>query len=142
MQERSGKPISAALGILSPEEAQCMAWIKLDDGFADHPKLLAAGPLALVLQIRAFCYCSRHLTDGLIPESVLPILCIGCGQPVDCLRMMCDHRLWFQKKGKIYVQDFLKYNLSKAQRLALTKIRQQSGKQGGFAKSSSRYPGK
>ena len=43
-------------------------WIKLDDRFDEHPKILAAGPMALVAQVRALCYSGRHLTDGHLSE--------------------------------------------------------------------------
>lgn len=42
-------------------------WSKLDDGFPDHPKVLAAGPLASWLYVCGVCYCNRLLTDGFIP---------------------------------------------------------------------------
>ena len=47
-----------------------MAWVKIDDNFPDHPKILRIGLPAIVLQIRALCYASRHLTDGFISTKV------------------------------------------------------------------------
>lgn len=41
-----------------------MPWVRLDDTFAEHPKLRDAGPLGLALQVAALCYCNRYLTDG------------------------------------------------------------------------------
>jgi len=41
-----------------------MPWVKLDEDFASHPKVLEAGPLGVALQVAALCYCNRHLTDG------------------------------------------------------------------------------
>lgn len=46
-----------------------MAWVKIDDGFSEHPKLLQAGPLAMAMQIAALCYCNRNLTDGFVPRA-------------------------------------------------------------------------
>lgn len=43
-----------------------MAWVRLDEDFATHPKVLDAGPLGLAMQVAALCYCNRHLTDGRI----------------------------------------------------------------------------
>jgi len=48
-----------------------MTWVKLDDGFADHPKVAAAGHVAAWVYVAGLCYCSRQLTDGFIPTSVL-----------------------------------------------------------------------
>lgn len=47
-----------------------MAWVKLDDHFADHPKMAAAGPLAMLLHVKALCYCARYLTDGFVPDAI------------------------------------------------------------------------
>lgn len=57
-----------------------MGWIKIDDGRADHPKLLAAGLAARGLDEAAICWSSSHLTDGLIPEGAVAMLCAGHGE--------------------------------------------------------------
>lgn len=51
-----------------------MTWVKLDDTFPDHPKVIAVGPDAAWLYTCALCYASRHLTDGFIPRDVVPRL--------------------------------------------------------------------
>ncbi|WP_438028963.1 hypothetical protein [Sorangium sp. So ce233] len=52
-----------------------MAWIRLDDQFADHPKFLEIrGDLedaATALWVRALGYCNKHETDGLIVRGAL-----------------------------------------------------------------------
>lgn len=48
-----------------------MTWIKLDDGFTEHPKILNAGRDAGWLYLAGLCYASRQLTDGVIPCQVL-----------------------------------------------------------------------
>jgi hypothetical protein len=47
-----------------------MPWTRLDDLFAQHPKMQAAGPLGLALQTAALCYCNQYLTDGFVPRDV------------------------------------------------------------------------
>jgi hypothetical protein len=51
-----------------------MPWVRFDDGFPEHPKVLAAGPLGMALQVAAVCYCNRALTDGFVHRSKAPIL--------------------------------------------------------------------
>lgn len=49
-----------------------MTWTKVDDSFADHPKVMALGRDRIVgvgLWTAAACYCSRHLTDGFVPTA-------------------------------------------------------------------------
>ena len=53
-----------------------MSWFKMDDQFPTHPKVMRAGPAAAWLYIAGGCYCTRHLTDGLIPRVVVPTLTI------------------------------------------------------------------
>jgi len=36
-----------------------MAWVRLDDGFPDHPKALQAGPLACWLYVCGIAYANR-----------------------------------------------------------------------------------
>lgn len=114
-------------------------WIKLDDGFATHPKILAAGPIALAVQIRALCYSGRYLTDGFIPDGVASSLftgmeriglevagvreadgkqLVGMGMDadeIDWAAHMVEHGLWEMVQGGYLIHDYLDYNLSKKQ---------------------------
>lgn len=51
-----------------------MSWVKLDDQFFTHPKAVAAGKDGRALYLAALCWAKAHLTDGLIPKGVLPML--------------------------------------------------------------------
>ena len=51
-----------------------MAWVKLDDHFAEHPKVVQAGPVAGFLFVAALCYANRHLTNGFIPAAQVTAL--------------------------------------------------------------------
>lgn len=46
-----------------------VTWVRLDDSFAQHPKVVAAGPLAMAMQVAALCYCNKNLTNGFVPWS-------------------------------------------------------------------------
>lgn len=47
-----------------------MGWVRLDDNFADHPKVVALSDSAFRTYIVALCYSNRQLTDGYIPLAV------------------------------------------------------------------------
>lgn len=49
-----------------------MSWVKLDQAFPTHPKVLAAGASASWLYVSGLCYSGLHLTDGFISRAVLP----------------------------------------------------------------------
>lgn len=51
-----------------------MGWVRLDDGFAEHPKIDALTDGAFRLHVAALGHAARHLTDGIVPEARLPRL--------------------------------------------------------------------
>lgn len=51
-----------------------MAWIRLDDQIAHHPKFLKAGPVASWLWVCCIGYSQKFLTNGFIPAEALPTL--------------------------------------------------------------------
>lgn len=51
-----------------------MPWFKVDDGFAFHPKALAAGNAALGLWVRAGSWCGANLTGGALPQHMIGTL--------------------------------------------------------------------
>jgi hypothetical protein len=51
-----------------------MTWIKLDDQVTEHPKTAGLSCEAWTLWIHGLTYCSRNLTDGVIPKPYLPRL--------------------------------------------------------------------
>ena len=66
-----------------------MPWFKVDDGFAVHPKALKAGNAACGLWVRAGSWSMQQLTDGFIPDHVLPTL----GTKAEAKRLV-DAGLW------------------------------------------------
>lgn len=48
-----------------------MAWVRVDDDWPTHPKVMGLGLAASGLWIRALCHCNKHRTDGLIRGSVI-----------------------------------------------------------------------
>ena len=48
-----------------------MGWVRIDDNFADHPKVIALSDSAFRLFITGLCYANRQLTDGLIPYQIV-----------------------------------------------------------------------
>jgi hypothetical protein len=47
-----------------------MAWVKLDDNFTDHPKIIGLSDGAFRLYIVALCYSNRYMTDGKISTEI------------------------------------------------------------------------
>jgi hypothetical protein len=98
-----------------------MTWVKLDDQFPDHPKVIEAGPMASWLYVCGLAYANRFLTDGFIPERQAHRLV-----DLDDLAPMIDRLvsvgLWEIVEGGYHIHDFLEYQPSaekvKAERAA------------------------
>ncbi len=88
-------------------------WVKIDDGFATHPKIIKAGPLALALQIRALCYCSQQRTDGFISEVMLPYLLLSLPTETYWPDIMVNAGLWDRQDKGYQIHDYLEWNCSK-----------------------------
>jgi len=50
-----------------------MPWFTVDDGFADHPKVIQCSLAAIGLWTKAGSYCAHHLTDGKIPKAMVRV---------------------------------------------------------------------
>jgi hypothetical protein len=79
-------------------------WVKLDDHFPDHPKVIAAGPLAAWLYVAGLCYAARLLTDGFIPYAMVPRLVPHRGpknatSPEALAERLCEVGLWTMEQS-------------------------------------------
>ena len=119
--------------------AASMAWVRIDDGFARHPKVVAAGPLAMAMQVAALCYCNRELTDGFIPRAVAKNLldfeidradgvrytvAWVSGHAGDdmsaqwCIDIMVESGMWREVPGGYQIHDYHDYQPSKEEVLS------------------------
>ena len=99
-------------------------WVKLDDDFVDHPKIVAVGPLAGWLFVAGLCYANRLLTDGFIPENQIIRLLpkasgLTRGVTKQLATKLCRVGLWKSTEVRhvkgYRVHDFFDYQPSKKQ---------------------------
>lgn len=91
-------------------------WVKIDDQFYAHPKLIAAGPLAKCLFVDALCYANQYLTDGFIPATVALQISMPLAQYTDAaavITRLVDAGLWHKIDGGYQIHDYLDYNPSR-----------------------------
>jgi hypothetical protein len=81
-----------------------MGWVKLDDGFAMHPKVLRVSDAAVRAHIEALCYAAKYETDGVVPDQV------AANGPVRAELMASG--LWENGPASIVIHDYLVYNPS------------------------------
>jgi hypothetical protein len=79
-----------------------MGWVRLDDNFADHPKVIALSDTAFRLYIEALCYSNRQLTDGFIPMAVYTKL-----SKQDEADYLIEAGLWEEVHGNVISPDLL-----------------------------------
>jgi hypothetical protein len=84
-----------------------MAWVRLDDQFADHPKIAAAGPVAGWVYVSGLCYAARYLTDGFVPETIALRF---AGSSPEILANLVECSLFDRVNGGYLIHDFLEYN--------------------------------
>ena len=114
-----------------------MAWVKIDDGIAQHPKVIRAGPLGLALVLAAICYANRYLTDGFIPKESVPLLLNfnGSVAPDILASKLVALELWEQAEGGYRIHDYLEHQRSKVEIEADRAQKVAAGQAGGRARA-------
>lgn len=102
-----------------------MSYVELDDLFPHHRKVRRAGARALEvvgLYTAGLAFCQRHLTDGVILEEDLALVCPSVPSPdPELLDTLVRVGLWERLKGKPggwKVHDYAEHNWTKEERLA------------------------
>jgi hypothetical protein len=78
-----------------------MPWFKIDDTFAMHEKVMAAGNAAVGLWARSGAWSMQQLTDGFVPDHVLRAL----GTPKE-RRTLVEVSLWVEVEGGITFKNW------------------------------------
>lgn len=127
-----------------------MSWVRIDDAMPEHPKVLAAGPLAFALDVAAMCYSARNRTDGRIPRAKVRLLIdladvrIGRAKadPMALADALVEAGRWRRDGDDFVIHDYLEYNPARdeiAGRTAnLSEIRREAGRAGGRRSAEAR----
>lgn len=91
-----------------------MAWVKLDDGFPEHPKVELAGDRAAWLYVCGLAYCSRTLSNGFIPKGRLRHL-VRLPSPQKLADKLVEVGLWDALDNGWLVHDYAKHQRTKEQ---------------------------
>lgn len=111
-----------------------MPWFRVDDRFAMHPKVIAAGNTAIGLWVRAGSWSAQLLTDGQVPRG--PLAALG-GKPRDA-QSLVDAGLWTVTETGWSFHDWDGFQPSRAEVEQLRATRSQAGRKGGKASGSTR----
>ena len=105
-----------------------MPWAALDDGWWNHPKLLAVSPSARALHAAAISYCNQQLTDGVIRREMLAALLPG-GNAIEAAAELTRGDLFEVHPSGHYLHDYLDYSLSRAEIERRREAKRASGEQ-------------
>lgn len=91
-------------------------WIKVDDGFISHPKVLAAAERlgsyglgrAISGWLKGISYAGRHQTDGFIPARIVAQLDDPAAKVV--AKVLVEVGLWETVEGGYRIHDYHDYN--------------------------------
>jgi hypothetical protein len=102
-----------------------MSYVRIDDDFADHPKVRKLDKTAFVVHVWALCHCGRHLTDGFVALEALA----GCpwvskrSALTRALGRLESAGLWKREDGGFRIHDYLTYNPTAAQVLEKRRLK-------------------
>jgi hypothetical protein len=91
-----------------------VTWLKLDDQVTEHPKCVGLSCEAWTLWLHGLTYCSRNLTDGVIPDAILSRLS-PCRRPRKAAAELVSTGLWERIENAHLVHDYEKHQRSKAE---------------------------
>lgn len=111
-----------------------MAWFKVDDTFPFNPKVMECPVEAIGLWVLAGAWSCQQLTDGFIPEHVLPVLRSKPEFASHLLRV----GLWKQTDGGYQFHDWDDYQPSAAKWKDIRQKRAEAGRKGGIRSGEAR----
>ena len=92
-----------------------MSWVKLDDQFFMHPKVLPLSRGAKLLYLSALTYASAQLTDGHLNEAAVSAVARTVGVQPRLSADLRDAGLWDRTEDGYVIHDYLAYNPSREQ---------------------------
>jgi hypothetical protein len=119
-----------------------VSWLRVDDGFGEHEKIIDLSDRAFRLHVIALCYCARNLTDGLLRERQLATVCAITKATVRHLDELVTAGLWEPEGDSYRINDYLEYNPTKKKVKERRQARSDAGKRGSDARWNGKAHGK
>lgn len=92
-----------------------MSWVRLDDQFANHAKIMSVGSDAFRLHVTAMCWSASQLTNGAVPVAAVRQLGWFCEDLKQSTSELVTAGLWEVAGTGWLIHDYLEYNPSKEQ---------------------------
>ena len=90
-----------------------MTWVKLDDSFISHPKIVQLSHKSIVLHIAGLSHCAVQLTDGIISKAAMPAVLGAARVTKAAIKDLIEHGVWLDQGEHYKIHDYLKYQESR-----------------------------
>lgn len=87
-----------------------MPWFNVDDSAYAHPKFMRLSLAATGLWVRAGAWCAQNMTDGWMPEWVLPLAGMAADELDTLVAQLEDADLWVRGVGGWQFKDWTDWN--------------------------------
>lgn len=87
-----------------------VSWLRIDDSFAEHEKIIDLSDKAFRLHIVGMCYCARNLTDGRLTDRAIKVVCAVTSASRRHIVELRDATLWVPLEDGWQIKDYLDYN--------------------------------
>jgi hypothetical protein len=122
-------------------KARTVSWLRIDDAFAEHPKIEALADRSFRLHVAALCYCARNLTDGHLSVKAVKVLAIiiNATRITRNVDELVAAGLWIDNGDGTYsINSYLEFNPTsdevKQKRGEISEKRREAGKRGAKAR--------
>lgn len=85
-------------------------WVKLDDSFFEHRKVVAVTPIARLLFLASLAHSAKHLADGVVAEGYLPNIRASAGATRRHMAELVSVGLWETHPSGYLIHDWSDYN--------------------------------
>jgi hypothetical protein len=91
-----------------------MTWVKIDDSFPNHPKIVGLTDKAFRIHISGLCYCGTYLTDGFVPMTIAARF---ANEDMAYIVELTKAGLWREapQENGFHIHDYLAHQTSKTQ---------------------------
>lgn len=128
-----------------PGTESVMAWVRIDDRYADHHKVVTVGPLGSAMQVAALCYANRNGTNGfiavVIAKKLLDLDSFGVAAGTTwtaIVEQLVEARMWEPVSGGWMIHDYDEYQKAHKRKDPdeVSALRAEAGKKGGATKAA------
>lgn len=89
-----------------------MSWVRIEDGFFRHRKVVDLSKDAKLLFIAGLCHCADQTTDGFISIASLRVIAAFVDVKPATAALLVDAGLWHKEAAGFRVHDYLDYQPS------------------------------